>query len=227
MDKPKLFSKVKRLRFLVMYPFAVLIVFLANPSDQVFRLGARFIIIGLLVRLWANGYAIKLDRLTTSGPYAFIRHPLYFGTMFISVGVAIMMGNSLFTALFVFSLILVYAVTIKKEERMLEDKFGQEYRLYQQKVPAMIPRLVPYNSSEKWSYSFRRLVVDNKEYKLVFWIAILLVIFYIKGEVLLEHETLNPKGWTLIVVAGLLIVSDVLIDFSRWMKRQGLSLKLV
>ncbi|MCA9399552.1 MAG: isoprenylcysteine carboxylmethyltransferase family protein, partial [Candidatus Omnitrophica bacterium] len=53
--------------------------------------GLWVVIIGLLVRTWANGYAIKTEKLTTSGPYAHIRNPLYVGSFLIMTGLLIVL----------------------------------------------------------------------------------------------------------------------------------------
>jgi len=66
-------------RFAVVYPFALFVLFFCFLNQDSIRAGIGYIIAGLLIRLWSNGYAIKNDKLTTSGPYAFVRNPLYVG----------------------------------------------------------------------------------------------------------------------------------------------------
>jgi len=85
------FKRWSKLRFAIIYPLGVFVVLFSNSDDRSIMTSIWFIVVGLLLRLWANGYAIKMDKLTTSGPYSFIRHPLYLGTMFLAIGFVIML----------------------------------------------------------------------------------------------------------------------------------------
>ena len=49
-------------------------------------LGTPLSVLGLLVRGWAAGSIDKDQELTTSGPYAYLRNPLYLGTFLIGTG---------------------------------------------------------------------------------------------------------------------------------------------
>jgi protein-S-isoprenylcysteine O-methyltransferase Ste14 len=79
-------------RFAVIYPFGLLVLVYGYSTETSLRAGIGYIIAGLLVRLWSNGYAIKNDKLTTSGPYAFVRNPLYVGTFLIALGFVIVLN---------------------------------------------------------------------------------------------------------------------------------------
>jgi len=197
-----------KLRFAVLYPFGVLLMLFAMPSDETIRRGIGFIITGLLIRIWANGYAIKMDKLTTSGPYAFVRHPLYLGTMFIALGFVMLLNSFYIGVPLLIGLVLIYANTVKKEEGMLKDKFGNAYLDYAKNVPAMIPTFRRYRKGEKWPFSFKRLM-KSKEYKLVIWVVILVIAFHLKEEFIKEKEKIDAKIILLIVLAFLLGASDL------------------
>jgi protein-S-isoprenylcysteine O-methyltransferase Ste14 len=214
----KRFDRWFKLRFAIIYPFGVIVIFFHSPSEAYFKIGLPIIIVGLLIRAWANGYAIKMEKLTTSGPYAYLRHPLYLGTMLIIIGFVIMLrvffiGGALFVVM-----VAVYSKTIKKEEKMLEAKFKDIYIDYKKKVPAIFPTIFPYLQGEKWSFSFKRLVC-NKEYKLFFWILILVVVFYLKEELVVEKEGMNIKIWSFIVVVFLLGLTDLVTEIMNRRKK--------
>lgn len=79
-------------------------------------------------------------KLSTSGPYRWIRHPLYtFGSsMFVSFG---MMADNWFIAtLGIFTFILM-AIRTPKEEANLIEKFGDEYRAYMKRTGRFLPKL--------------------------------------------------------------------------------------
>jgi len=208
-----------KLRFAIVYPIAVFVVLFSNSDDESIVQSIWFVAAGLLVRLLANGYAIKMDKLTTSGPYAFVRHPLYLGTMLLAIGFVIMLKIYYIGALFIILMAIVYYRTIKKEETMLEVKFKDEYFRYKKKVPAIFPTLFPYRKGEKWPFSFRRLI-KNHEYKLFLWVIILMIAFHLKDEIMLEHETMDAKILMLIVVAFILGILDLVGEFVKCGNKQ-------
>jgi protein-S-isoprenylcysteine O-methyltransferase Ste14 len=221
MDIKERFKRWFKLRFAIVYPFGILAIFFYKPDDNSFRLGIPFIIAGLLIRVWANGYAVKMNKLTTSGPYAFMRHPLYLGTIFIVAGFVIILKALYFGVLFIATMAAVYYITGKKEEKSLENKFKAPYLDYKKAVPAILPRVVPYRDGEKWPFSFKRLM-QSKEYKLFFWVVIFVVIFYLKEEFIGEQESMNLKMWGFVIVAFLLGLTDLIWELIRRNKKQAL-----
>lgn len=167
MDIRERFKRWSKLRFAIIYPFGVFVVLFCNSNHDSFKASIKYIIIGMLIRIWANGYAIKMEKLTTSGPYAFVRHPLYIGTLFIAIGFAIMLRTSYAGVLFITITAIIYYRTIQKEEEMLQNKFKDVYISYKNKVPAIIPKISSYRDGDQWSFSFKRLI-RSKEYKTFF-----------------------------------------------------------
>lgn len=70
----------------------------------------------------------------TTGAYRFSRNPVYLSVMMIGLGVACA-ANNLWTALFLpLFAAVVYFTAIRKEERYLEEKFGEAYLTYKRRV---------------------------------------------------------------------------------------------
>ncbi len=201
-------------RFAVVYPFGIFVLLYGYCDNLSLKRGIGFIIAGLLIRLWSNGYAIKNDKLTTSGPYAFVRNPLYLGTFLIAIGFVILLKMGWLGLLFIAALAFMYYKTIQSEQGMLTEKFGDAYRKYVQKVPAMIPCLIAYPEGDKWPFSLKRLI-DSKEHKPLFWVIILIIIFHIKSRVLLEHKDMTAKTWVLIGVVIILILLDLIYEANK------------
>jgi protein-S-isoprenylcysteine O-methyltransferase Ste14 len=207
-------------RFAVIYPFGVFVIFFCSLNQASIRAGIGYIIAGLIIRMWSNGYAIKNDKLTTSGPYAFVRNPLYLGTFLIAIGFVIVLKSNppilewSIGGLFLLALIFMYYRTINAEQSMLSEKFKDAYKDYCKQVPAMVPCLVPYNKGEKWPFSLQRLI-NSKEHKTVFWIFILLVVFYLKTRLALEHKPMTEMSWTLAGAAIALILLDAAYEFNK------------
>jgi protein-S-isoprenylcysteine O-methyltransferase Ste14 len=81
------------------------------------------------------------QRLATSGIRARIRHPVYLGHLCEMLAWSIGSGLVVCYGLTVFA-VVTGAVMIREEEKELEQRFGQEYRVnYQRKVPAVVPRI--------------------------------------------------------------------------------------
>ncbi|MBU1932361.1 MAG: isoprenylcysteine carboxylmethyltransferase family protein [Candidatus Omnitrophica bacterium] len=198
-----------KLRFAIIYPLSVFIVFFSVPDDRSIMSSVSFIIAGLAVRIWANGYAIKMDKLTTSGPYAFVRHPLYLGTILIAIGFIVMLKIYLAGAMFLILMVAVYRRTIQKEENMLIKKFNGTYAAYKRKIPAVLPTVFHYKEGEKWSFSLRRLI-RSQEYKVFLWVMIIMITFHLKDEFMIEHELMDSKIWFLIVIAFVLGLTDLI-----------------
>jgi protein-S-isoprenylcysteine O-methyltransferase Ste14 len=120
--------------------------------------GGAFIIIGVLIRLWARGHFEK-GRLFTTGPYSVIRHPLYFGSFMILIGTLLQLNSWLnwFVALPLF--VFFHGIAIAYEERSAAEQFGAEWVAYASATPALIPSVRSIFSrlgSEQWQ--LRRLI---------------------------------------------------------------------
>lgn len=79
-------------------------------------------------------------RLVTSGPYRWIRHPLYTMGMVSYLSFALLSANWLIAVL---SLVVFVVVNIRlpQEEAGLIEKFGDEYRNYMQQTGRFLPKL--------------------------------------------------------------------------------------
>lgn len=104
--------------------------------------------IGLLLRGWSAGTIRKGETLTTSGPYAFVRNPLYVGSFLIGAGLALAGGSWLWLVLFLGFFVTVYGPTVGAEAERLTERFGQRYVDYAARVPAFVPRLTPFRAGD-------------------------------------------------------------------------------
>lgn len=93
----------------------------------------------LTVRAIAQAH--DADRLVTTGAYAICRHPLYSQWILLVLpAVALLLDSWLVLG----ASGVMYAITraaVRREERYLEDRFGDEYRDYKQRVNAIFPTL--------------------------------------------------------------------------------------
>lgn len=108
-------------------------------------------VVGLLLRLWAvlalrerytrtllvgNDHAIE-----RGGPYRFVRHPGYLGSLLCLNGIALASGNAPVLAASIVTTCAAYAYRIHIEDAMLIDRFGAAYQDYRNEVRALVPFL--------------------------------------------------------------------------------------
>jgi len=79
----------RRIRVPLGFLFAAAYIWLAHPTFHSIIAGASITIVGLLIRALASGHVTKNEVLTLSGPYAYTRNPLYFGSLVLAAGFAI------------------------------------------------------------------------------------------------------------------------------------------
>jgi protein-S-isoprenylcysteine O-methyltransferase Ste14 len=112
---------------------------LSKPSLFSLAMGLPISILGLLLRGWAAGHLAKDRRLAETGPYAWVRNPLYLGTLLAAAGFAVASRRILLALLFGAVFALVYLPVIEREEKYLATLFPQ-YPAYAARVPMLLPR---------------------------------------------------------------------------------------
>jgi protein-S-isoprenylcysteine O-methyltransferase Ste14 len=106
-------------------------------------LGAAIGVAGLLVRAAAAGYLHKHESLAATGPYAYTRNPLYFGSALLTAGFLVGV-NSWWAALIVGAYFaFFYPAVMRREEGELRARYGTAFDEYRGKVPLFFPRLTP------------------------------------------------------------------------------------
>ena len=129
---------VQRLRVAGGFVLLIAFVFLALPTAASLSLGLPVSFAGLLLRGWAAGHLAKNRELATSGPYAWLRNPLYIGTALAAFGL-VLASRSLFLLLvFLLVFLLVYLPAVELEEQHLRTLFPQ-YALYASRVDRFFP----------------------------------------------------------------------------------------
>jgi len=108
----------------------LVVLWLARPSADSILIGALIGGCGEALRIWAAGHLEKSREVTTSGPYRFVRHPLYVGSSLMGLGVAFAAGSLIVAFLVGVYLAATLTAAIKTEEAHLTEKFGASYPDY-------------------------------------------------------------------------------------------------
>jgi len=129
----------RRIRVPMGFGFAGVFLLLARPTWKTMLASLVLVVPGLWLRGYAAGYVKKNAELTTTGPYAHTRNPLYLGSMLIAFGFAAAAWNlAIFVALAVL-FAAIYVPTIQGEEAYLRGHFAG-FDAYARAVPRLLPR---------------------------------------------------------------------------------------
>jgi protein-S-isoprenylcysteine O-methyltransferase Ste14 len=111
--------------------------------------GVALGVLGLATRLWAvltlrerytKTLLVQTDQtVERRGPYHWVRHPGYLGSLLVLNGLALASGNWIVLLLSLIATLLAYTYRIRVEDRMLVDALGEPYADYLQHVRALIP----------------------------------------------------------------------------------------
>ena len=124
---------------------------LANETNSLILkvLVSALVVISAAMRTWAAAYldslvvqagAVQTGRMVAVGPYAYVRNPLYLGTILLALALAPMNGPWEGLALVV--LVILFALRlIWREEWDLAAALGEEYLRYKSAVPNLFPKL--------------------------------------------------------------------------------------
>lgn len=79
--------------------------------------------------------------LVTSGPYNYVRHPMYIAFQFLGISMFLLTANWFLAGGFFLIIAIVIVVRTPIEERALEKAYGEEYRKYKARTGALFPRM--------------------------------------------------------------------------------------
>lgn len=117
--------------------------------------------LGLALRAWAAGHLAKDRQLAISGPYAYMRNPLYAGTLVVALGVMIASRSWWLAFIFTAVFCLIYLPAIELEEQHLSEIFPA-YSAYAGQVLRFLPVRKWPGAADRFSWArYRR----NEEYK--------------------------------------------------------------
>jgi protein-S-isoprenylcysteine O-methyltransferase Ste14 len=168
-------QRIARLRVTLGFLLGLAALWLARPTPSSLAIGAAFAIFGEACRVWAAGHLEKGREVTSSGPYAFTRHPLYVGSSLIGVGFAIASGSLVVGVMVVAYLGVTLTAAVRTEEAHLTEKFGHEYPAYRDGRTTDVRR----------TFSVER-VMRNREYRALAGLAIAMAVLAWKAGIVLS-----------------------------------------
>jgi protein-S-isoprenylcysteine O-methyltransferase Ste14 len=159
-------KRIARLRVPLGFVLGAMVLWLARPTPRALAIGAAIAIAGEAIRIWAAGHLEKGREITSSGPYAITRHPLYLGSTTIGIGLAIAAGRLLVAGIVLGYLAVTLMAAVRTEEAHLTGKFGAAYPDYR-----------AGRMSVARPFSFER-AIRNREYRAAIGVVLVLVFLW-------------------------------------------------
>lgn len=167
----------RRIRVPLSFAFALAYVWLACPTRTSLLAGGLLLVPGLVLRGLASGHVQKDKRLTTSGPYAYTRNPLYLGSLILAAGFVIAARSWWILGLLVLMFVVIYVPVIAGEEHYLRQTFP-EYEDYARHVPRFGLRLTPFGM-QRGTFSSERYW-KHHEYNAAVGCVVVLAVLVVK-----------------------------------------------
>jgi protein-S-isoprenylcysteine O-methyltransferase Ste14 len=118
----------------------------------IWPIGIGIFLAGVVLRIWAQQHLhhrLRVHKqLTTTGPYQFIRNPLYISNIMFCVSATIVSELLWLIPVTLFWCIGTYSIVIRYEEACLLNKYGDEYHRYLLEVPRWFPKMVRLKNLE-------------------------------------------------------------------------------
>ena len=173
-------------------PFLIMMIIFAHPTPGSSIIGFCIVAAGEFIRLWGVAIAGSETRTTgpvggtnliTTGPFSYVRNPLYLGNMLMYFGIGIM-SNALmpwlpWIALLYF--LFQYSLIVNLEEEYLMRTFGNDFVRYSKEVPRFAPALKKYNAGThhqpelNWQRGARS---ERRTFQAILLITLLLIVVW-------------------------------------------------
>lgn len=161
--------QLAKLRVPIGFVAGAVALYLARPTADTILWGGAVAVPGELLRVWAAGHLTRWREVTRSGPYRFMKHPLYVGSSVMGVGLAIAAASTAVAVLVAAYLAVMLNAAVRFEARELGQQFGMDYEAYCEGRAAPVDR----------GFSVQR-VIANREYRSAAGLVIGLALLWLR-----------------------------------------------
>ena len=167
----------RRIRVPLGFALAAVYLWRARPDWRSLAAGSVLILCGLALRAVASGHVRKNTEVTITGPYAYVRNPLYLGSLIVAAGFAVAARDGWLAAAMLVFFLAVYLPVILSEEAYLRANFP-EFEEYARRVPRLWPRLGGAGAAQgRFS---RELYLQHHEYNALLGAVAMLAALVVK-----------------------------------------------
>lgn len=167
----------RRIRVPLGFLFAAFYIWRARPIWLTILVGLLVACLGLVLRALAAGQVKKDRELTTTGPYAYVRNPLYLGSILLGIGFAVAARDFWIFLFLIVYFALIYVPVIQGEQKYLRSQFPA-YADYTRSVPSLLPRTLWFAGMTN-GFS-RELYFRHREYNSLLGAAAIVVVLIAK-----------------------------------------------
>lgn len=168
---------VRRIRVPLGFALAAVYLWRAHPDWHSLIHGSVLILFGLALRGVASGHLRKNAEVTTTGPYAYVRNPLYLGSLIMAAGFAVAARDWWLAAGMLVFFLAVYLPVILSEEAWLRSNFPA-FEDYARRVPRLWPRFRREGTTE--GHFSRELYLQHREYNALLGAVAMLAALVVK-----------------------------------------------
>jgi len=157
--KDRIWYKLRGVLIAPVYLFSFFCIYRETEHWSSLVLGLTLFVAGLSLRVWAQmhlHYRLNLKKtLTTTGPYSFVRNPIYIGNTLILTGTTFLSELFWLVPAMLVTCLVTYALTVRYEESHLRSKYGAPYVEYLHQVNRWVPSFNGQKDTDKyWQWKF-------------------------------------------------------------------------
>ena len=167
----------QRVRVPMGFVFAAFYVLAARPTRRSIIVGTVIVVAGIVLRALASGHVKKNEELTTTGPYAYVRNPLYLGSLIMALGFAVAARSLWVLLVMLIMFFAIYLPVIGEEEAYLRERFAN-FEDYARNVPRLLPRWNTYGGGAGGFSS--ELYWRHREYNAILGSAAIIAVLIVK-----------------------------------------------
>jgi len=145
---------------------------LAEPTERSLWSGAAFVVIGEFLRIWAAGHGYRKGQVAIVGPWRFVRHPYFLGTILLHAGLVVASRSLVATIVGLVLLLLIYRREVVRDEALLAEKLGQIFKEYKSAVGAFLPQFYRWTpaggvpQARTTPFSLRTAILEGRKREL-------------------------------------------------------------
>ncbi len=171
----------RRWRVRLGYPVALVCFWAARPVPKWLAIGAGIAVCGLGLRAAAAGHLRKHEQLSTAGPYAYTRNPLYLGSALLAAGFAAASHSLIVAVILAVYFAAFYPAVMRGEEQELRARYGAAFDAYAARVSLFWPRPIPAGAPHDAGASFSWAVYRrNREYRAVLGFLAVIALLWLR-----------------------------------------------
>jgi protein-S-isoprenylcysteine O-methyltransferase Ste14 len=162
--------------------------------DNVFDFfGLFLILLGTSLRMSARGHKMnnsqRGEKLVTTGPYLYVRNPMYLGSFLIGTGFVVIVLPFWIAPVFAWLFYQRFDKQMRAEEDVLASQFGDEYDVYCQRTPRVFPVFAKLRRLRiRETFNFREIALTQEQRGLWAW-PVLAVVLEIIQEAVIYGQT--------------------------------------